>query len=53
MNMTSKTPSLRRAQGEADIVREDSASAGHPRNSVQPYDAAAFEHLRINLSAAE
>ncbi|MDR9849589.1 deoxyribose-phosphate aldolase [Herbaspirillum huttiense] len=53
MNMTSKTPSLRRAQGEADIVREDSAPAGHPRNSVQPYDAAAFEHLRINLSAAE
>ncbi|MBW9334814.1 deoxyribose-phosphate aldolase [Herbaspirillum sp. RU 5E] len=53
MNMTSKTPSLRRAQGEADIVREDSAHAGHPRNSVQPYDAAAFEHLRINLSAAE
>lgn len=53
MNMTSKTPSLRRAQGEADIVREDSAPAGHPRNGVQPYDAAAFEHLRINLSAAE
>jgi len=53
MNMTSKTPSLRRAQGEADIVREDSAPAGHPRNSAQPYDAAAFEHLRINLSAAE
>ncbi|MFX5693297.1 hypothetical protein ABTE17_21695, partial [Acinetobacter baumannii] len=51
--MTSKTPSLRRAQGEADIVREDSAPAGHPRNGVQPYDAAAFEHLRINLSAAE
>ncbi|MFX5656550.1 hypothetical protein ABTE24_20460, partial [Acinetobacter baumannii] len=25
----------------------------HPRNGVQPYDAAAFEHLRINLSAAE
>ncbi|WP_039789132.1 deoxyribose-phosphate aldolase [Herbaspirillum huttiense] len=53
MNMTSKTPSLRATQGEADIVREDSAPAGHPRNGVQPYDAAAFEHLRINLSAAE
>ncbi|MFJ3056463.1 deoxyribose-phosphate aldolase [Herbaspirillum sp. NPDC087042] len=27
--------------------------AGHVRNAVQPYDAAALEHLRVNLSAAE
>ncbi|WP_354565724.1 deoxyribose-phosphate aldolase [Herbaspirillum seropedicae] len=53
MNMTRKTPSLRSAQGEADVAQPDSAPTGHPRNSVQPYDAAAFEHLRINLSAAE
>lgn len=53
MNMTRNTPSLRATQGEAAAAPVEVAAAGHARNSVQPYDAAAFEHLRINLSAAE
>ncbi|ALU88038.1 2-deoxyribose-5-phosphate aldolase protein [Herbaspirillum rubrisubalbicans M1] len=53
MNMTRNTPSLRATQGEAAAAPVEVAAAGHTRNSVQPYDAAAFEHLRINLSAAE
>ncbi len=51
--MTRNTPSLRATQGEAAAAPVEVAAAGHARNSVQPYDAAAFEHLRINLSAAE
>ncbi len=65
MNMTRKTAPLRSAQEqeEANAVAPEPAQrptqltgqmqAGHARNAVQPYDAAAFEHLRVNLSAAE